>query len=99
MNIFRQDSQTVFDAFRYFRRPLPFSSDILHTTKVELVTFCWQVFAVSKLIKISHDQKNCQGGGEGALLNYSDRGPTLGFLPRALQQLKLLHRVERTSHF
>ena len=39
------------------------------------------------------------GGGRGALLNYGDRDPILGFLPRALQQLKLLPRVETTSHF
>ena len=27
--------------------------------------FCWQFFAVSKVIKISHDRKNCRGGGGG----------------------------------
>ena len=32
----------------------------------------------------------------GALLNLSD---ALTFLPRAVQQLRLLHRVDMTSHF
>ena len=33
-------------------------------------------------------------GGGGALRNHGDRGPTIGFLPRALQ----LHRVETAFH-
>ena len=33
-----------------------------------------------------------EGGGGG-------KGPTLRFLPRAVQQLKLLPRVDTTSHF
>ena len=35
----------------------------------------------------------------GSLLNQRDGGPTLKLLPRAVQQLKLLPRVDTTSHF
>ena len=53
-------------ALKYFRRPINFPNAILRTTKRELVTFCGQFFALYlKLIKISHDQKNCFGGGGG----------------------------------
>ena len=66
MSIFRQDSQTVLlHALRFFRRPIDFPNAILRVTKRGLVTFCWQVFAVSKLIKNSHDQKIAGGGGGG----------------------------------
>ena len=70
MNIFRQDSQTVL-FMHYFRSPFNFLNAILRTTKRELVMFCWQFFAVSKLIKVSHDQKNCWGGGGGGGVEHS----------------------------
>ena len=70
----------------YFQRPLPLplSNAIQRATKVELVTFCWKFFAVSKII-FSWSEKL-----PGVLLNYGDEGLTLGVLPETVQQLKLL---------
>ena len=50
MDMFIQDSQAVLFIFKLFWRPLTPPSTILPnhpgTTEVELVTFCWQFFAL-----------------------------------------------------
>ena len=58
------------------------------TSHVLLAVFC----CLLSFLKFLIIRKIARGG---ALRNYSDRGPTLGFLPGALQ----LHRVETPFHF